>query len=61
MDFSRDRGGLAERGIDFLPIDVSCLGECGKGYRGEERQERQVSFHVFLLGCPQVLIDALFV
>ena len=58
MNLSRDRGGLAQRGINFFPIDVSSFSEWGKSHHGEKGQERQVSFHRSLLGCPQALIDA---
>src|SRR6266404_2861210 len=59
MDLSGDRGGLAQRGIDLFPIDVSGISKCRKSQRGDQHQNRQVSFHRSLLWfAPKPLIDA---
>src|SRR5258708_5151175 len=59
MASAGEGSALAERGVDFFPVDVGCVGDGREGLCGGEHQERQVSFHGFLRGCPHVSMDPL--
>ena len=39
MNLARDRGGLAERLVDFFPIDLLSLRGAGECRRGQDRDD----------------------
>jgi hypothetical protein len=49
MDIAPDRSGSAERGIDFLPIDILGVGGRGDCRRRTNREKKSCSTHIWLL------------